>query len=139
MWKVLFNLIVLVALAVAVFWVADLLLDIHKTAKLENKAHRAYSSQDWERAVTRYTDLLRRLEQADSFRLDRARVRRTRTRIAKCYVALGRNPELPLVESLELYRRATEYDADVITDKQIKRLLELSPERLPGSGGGMGR
>jgi hypothetical protein len=54
-----------------------------------------------------------------------------RTQLAKCYVQLGENPELPLTKSAEFYKKANDLDPSSLdeTQRQAMKAGSAAPTR----------
>ena len=86
--------------------------------KQESEAVQTYNDGKYEEAIKLFEKL-----QANA-RGDA--VQRHRTNLAKCYVGLAEQENLPVAEQVKLYERACEYDDQAITNPTVLKLLESS-------------
>ena len=83
----------------------------------ENRAVAHFNAQEYDKAITEYETLLPKLS-------DAAAKQRIRRQLAECWKAKGDDTGLIYEKSREFYRKAWEYDPDVITSDSLRRSLE---------------
>jgi tetratricopeptide (TPR) repeat protein len=85
----------------------------------ENAAVELQNSGSYQQAVDAYEVLRSDLKSEK----DRARLQR---RIADCYVAMAEEPALSHAEAMKLYRKAYEYDPEIVENPVILKALNAS-------------
>ncbi len=122
--KLIKNLLMIIVLVVVGVVAYRFVMGERTLTERENRGHALYESGDYAGAYAVYDTALQQAEERSGSQGNAGRIARLRRQMAKCLVMQAEDPARPLVESLELYRRADDLDSTVITDPNIRRLLK---------------
>lgn len=116
--RVIFNLLLLIAIGVAIYKGGLILFRHRELTHKENRGVSAFNNQDYEEAIDVFEEILRETPEYEE-----SRRRRLEKHLAQSYHNKAEDTSRPLSESIELYRKAEKYDEDIIEDEMIKRLI----------------
>lgn len=120
--RLIVKLILLTALAGGGYYGYQQLVTQQRLAQQENRATQLFNNEKFTQAAESYEQLLQKLNDDDRQRVEK--------KLAKCYLALSRNPSLTAKEQAEHAAKALQLDPDADIGKTMKRYIQtiLEPE-----------